>query len=239
MAEVALSDYLAYVFHEISRARDMADRYSKELALSYAKDDVLRHFAVPRFKLARMDLNMPVLVSGVQVSSLMKFRMTPQEFKHFVLGVLTNLVSAALKITGTRRDTVRTEGVEPMLDAFHEQLTHHPDPGRPDDVAKRHWNEVVEHCLRINDLGNDVIRKLAADLINRALNELLARIKASTFTSKATLEGLLINPETNVVKNGGSDASVFTMKAELMEEGLFVKSVTDETGTESRVVEFE
>src|SRR5688500_9021169 len=37
MAEVALSDYIAYVFQEISKARDMADRYSKEVALAYAK----------------------------------------------------------------------------------------------------------------------------------------------------------------------------------------------------------
>ena len=56
MADITLSDYLAFILSEISRARDMADRYTREIALVYAKDDVLRHFSVPRFKLSKMDV---------------------------------------------------------------------------------------------------------------------------------------------------------------------------------------
>lgn len=68
MAEITLSEYLGYLFAEISKARDMADRYSKEIALLYAKDDVLRHFSVPRFKIPKMDLTIPVMVSAVRMS---------------------------------------------------------------------------------------------------------------------------------------------------------------------------
>src|SRR3954471_11718561 len=112
MAEVALSDYIAYVFHEISRARDMADRYSKEVALAYAKDDVLRHFSVPRFKVAKMDLNMPVLVSGVQVKSLMRFGMDRQEFKRLFLGMILDVLKSVLRSD----KSARTDGVDAMLD---------------------------------------------------------------------------------------------------------------------------
>ena len=237
MAEVALSDYIAYVFQEISKARDMADRFSKEVALSYAKDDVLRHFSVPRFKIARMDLNMPVLVSGVEITSLMKFRMDRQDFKRLVLGMILEILKSIIP----RPDkALRTDGVDAILDVLHEQLTVNPDPRRPDDIVTRGWNDAFRHVLNVNEIPNELAQRIAAELLARLLGELIAKVKASTATSRGTLESLFVNPETNVVKNGSSDASVFTIKAELMEEGLFIKSVKDEkTGAESSVVEFE
>lgn len=234
MAEVALSDYIAYVFHEISRARDMADRYSKEVALAYAKDDVLRHFSVPRFKIAKMDLNMPVLVSGVQITSLMQFRMDRQDFKQLVLGLILEVVKSV-----PRPDkTFRTDGVDAMLDPLYDQLT--AEPRRSEEIVARGWNEVLRSVLKQNEMQAEVVERMAAAVIAHVLGELHAKVKASTVTARGTLESLLVNPETNVVKNGSNDASVFTIKAELMEEALFIKSVKDEkTGIESRVVEFE
>ncbi len=236
MAEVALSDYIAYVFSEVSRARDMADRYSKEIAMAYAKDDVLRHFSVPRFKIAKMDLNMPVLVSGVQVSSLMKFTMDRQELRRVFLDAIVQIVKRMV----ARDVAVRTDGTEPILDGVHEQLTANPDPGRVDDVVTRGWNEVLRHVMKLNEVAGELLQRLATEIHRRALAEVIAKIKSGITTSRTLLDGLLVNPETNVVKNGSSDASVFTIKAELMEEGMFIRSVRDErTGAESRIVEFE
>ena len=236
MAEVVLSDYIAYVFQEISKARDMADRYSKEVALAYAKDDVLRHFSVPRFKIARMDLNMPVLVSGVQITSLMQFRMDRQDFKQFVLGLILEI----LKYVPRPDKPLRTDGADTMLDTLHDRLTANRDPGRAEEIVTRGWTEVFRSVLKQNELLAEGVERSAAAIIARVFGELIAKVKSSTVASRPTLENLLVNPETNVVKNGSSDVSVFTIKAELMEEGMFIKSVRDEkTGTESPVVEFE
>ncbi len=236
MAEVTLSDYIAYVFHELSNARDMADRYSKEVALAYAKDDVLRHFSVPRFKIAKMDLNMPVLVSGVEIKSLMQFRMDRPDFKRLVLGLILEIV----KNVPRPDKPFRTDGTDPMLDTLYDQLTASSDPGKPDEIVTRGFNEVFRFVLKQNEMQAEVVERLAAAILARVLADLIAKVKTSTTTSRGTLERLFVNPETNVVKNGSSDASVFTIKAELMEEGLFIKSVRDEkTGAESRVVEFE
>ena len=63
---------------------------------------------------------------------------------------------------------------------------------------------------------------------------------SQTALDSTTIQSLLINPETNVVKNGSSDTSVFTLKAELLEEGFFIRSVRDDaTGQTRPVVEFE
>jgi hypothetical protein len=68
----------------------------------------------------------------------------------------------------------------------------------------------------------------------------MGTVTAHTVVDSTTIQSLLINPETNVVKHGSSDTSVFTIKAEMLEEGFFIRSVRDEsTGQVSQIVEFE
>ena len=67
----------------------------------------------------------------------------------------------------------------------------------------------------------------------------LATLSAADPKHRTEIENLLVNPETNVVKDGRSDTSVFTVKAELLEEGFFLRSVRDEDAQEVRtIVEF-
>ena len=67
-----------------------------------------------------------------------------------------------------------------------------------------------------------------------------AAVTTATVVDRTPIQSLLVNPETNVVKNGSSDTSVFTLKAEMLEEGFFIRTVRDEaTGQTRTVVEFE
>lgn len=250
MAEITLSDYLAFLLSEISRARDMADRYTREIALVYAKDDVLRHFSVPRFKISKMELNIPVLVSGVEVSSLMQFHMSREDFRSFIISKLIALVAVVRHAitfgtsppaTGNGATPIRTRGIEPMIDAFYDRLASLPDPSHPESVISDNWSAITTRVLALNDIPNQLVAvKTVADLVAAPLPGLIEEIKTKMSVPKATIERLMINAQTNVVKDGSSDTSVFTIKAELIEEGVIVKSVKDEkTGTESSVVEFE
>jgi hypothetical protein len=65
-------------------------------------------------------------------------------------------------------------------------------------------------------------------------------VTTNTVVDSTSIQSLLINPETNVVKSGSSDSSVFTIKAEMLEEGFFIRQIKDETTGQTRpVVEFE
>ena len=93
----------------------------------------------------------------------------------------------------------------------------------------------------LNELPAEIVRlKPVTDIINRPVPSLIETVKGAMSVPKAAIEKLLINAQTNVVKDGSTDTSVFTIKAEMIEEGVVVKSVKDErTGVESSVVEFE
>jgi hypothetical protein len=249
MAEITLADYLAFLLSEVSRARDMADRYTREIALVYAKDDILRHFSVPRFKLSKMELNIPVLVSGVEVSSLMQFQMSRENFRTFIISKLivlvavirqaTTFTSPPATVNGVK--SVRTNGLEPFIDDLYDSLASLPDPSRPENVIIEHWSTITARALVLNEIQvPSAASGTIADLVARPLGGLIEEIKGKMSVPKATIERLMINAQTNVVKDGSNNASVFTIKAELIEEGVTVKSVKDEkTGIESSVVEFE
>ena len=56
MPEVTLADYTGYILLELTKAREMADAYSREVAERYRNDPVLQHFSTPRFKIPKMEL---------------------------------------------------------------------------------------------------------------------------------------------------------------------------------------
>jgi hypothetical protein len=65
-------------------------------------------------------------------------------------------------------------------------------------------------------------------------------VHTRTVVQHTALEDLLVNPETNIVKNGSSESSVFTITAELVEEGFYLHYVQEEGQTERHaIVDFE
>ncbi len=56
---------------------------------------------------------------------------------------------------------------------------------------------------------------------------------------ESILKSLMISPETNVVKTEGTDLSILQIRAKITEEGIFVNSVKESDGSETKVVDFE
>jgi len=57
--------------------------------------------------------------------------------------------------------------------------------------------------------------------------------------TESVLKNLLISPETQIVKTEGTDISILQIRAKITEEGIFVNSVTNAEGEETKVVDFE
>lgn len=277
MAEITLADYTGYIFLEIIKAREMADRHSRQLAEIYAQDPVLRHFSVPRFKVPKMELTIPVLISGARFNQVISFKAPADKFAGSVMGRLKEVVSVVRSrgdnpfkrptdvpgvpgvITRAARGATRkTRGaaagtaaaaaasralvpLERVVDQFWRALKDNPDPSQPAELVRKFWAHLFEQALLEENLM-DLYKKFnpGNELFRQSLDELLKMVTSQTVVDSTTIQSLLINPETNVVKNGSSDTSVFTLKAELLEEGFYIRSVRDEATGEIRpVVEFE
>jgi hypothetical protein len=270
MAEVTLGDYTGYILLEMIRAREMADHYSRTVAERYAADEVMRHFAVPRFKVPKMELTIPVLISGARFSQVLRFDMSADDFVSTMgqraAEARERLASPPLpgfpgkigpvmpgrpdipvllppRPVPVDRDRAAlvaepkaTGDLRSLALDFHAQLVANPDPLRPETIVAVMWSRIFWSA--VGDPPSDPTDPRQA-LLAETSQDVLELVRSRTVIDRTTIDNLLINPETNVVKNGSTDSSVFTVSAELLEEAFFLRSVTDESGATSTVVEFE
>ncbi|WP_310463651.1 hypothetical protein [Sphaerotilus sp.] len=262
MSEITLSDYTGYIFRELIKARQMSDEYARQVALAYAQDPVLQHFTAPRFKIPKMELTIPVLIAGARYTSTLKFTMPARTFVDFIGGKLAS-IEYTLRAAGGRilvkPDLIKLEflnrkstsapasrGDNPQssgeaIKLLHEALLTSNDLGHPEGMVSFAWGTILQLWLNERKLV-ELYQKYSPnnELSKQAYSEILAGIKGAVVVDKVGIDNLLVDPETNLIKNGSDATSVFTIKAELIEEGFFVRSVRDDTtGQVSQIVEFE
>lgn len=248
MTEVALADYLAYCFGEVVRARQMADAHSRDLAQAYAQDPVLKEFPVPRFRTPKLTLVVPVLVTDARFDQRSRFDMDAGEFEQ-VLTSRADQVRRSVEagrddwIGGRGRDRRRRDvGPETAeaVRAFYEELVSNPDPTRPDEIVTIWWHTIFETVLQESQLLDRSDDK--AELLRlraTTTDEVLTLVRSRTVVEHATLQSLFVEPLTSTVRRESSETSVFSVTAELVEEGFYLRSITDEgTGETRPVVDF-
>ena len=151
MAEVTLADYTGYIFLEIIKAREMADHYSRQVAETYAKDPMMQFFSVPRFKVPKMELTIPVLISGARFKQLIRFNMRRRKFIAYVMGRVQYVVgsvrmknSEAFSAAGNSGGSVRLEdqgeeypkSIAQLASDFWQYLHDNPDPSQPGNIVR-------------------------------------------------------------------------------------------------------
>lgn len=131
--------------------------------------------------------------------------------------------------------------IETVINEFYELLRNNPDPSAPDNIVSVKWGQLFNMMITANALMADYTRLYpTGQLFTQSLQEILVYVKNNTVVSKTEIENILINPETQTVKDGSTDASVFTLKARIVEDGVFVKELKDEQGNVmERIVEFD
>ena len=249
MADITLSDYAGFILLEIIKAREMADAYSRSVAERYAADDVMRNFPAPRFKTPKLDLAIPILISGARFTQAIRFDYPVEDFVTFIVnhakGVRVTVELAQLNDKGASALEIKepppSDVVERLAYEFHEQLAANPEPRHPDTIVMLGWTNIVKACLDEARLTDFYVRWAGGrDLLDTSTAEVLATVGERTVVDRTEIDSLLVNPVTNVVKNGSNDTSVCTVHAELLEEGVYFRSVEDgESGRTHTVVEFE
>lgn len=248
MPEISLGDYTGYLLLELLRAREMADAYSRSVAQRYADDPVLRFFSVPRYTVPTMELTVPVLISAARFSQTVRFDFPVEEFEAAIVSRADD-VRATVELSrkeladrrAAQRVAARSERVSRLALVFHERLATNPDPLHPHGIVKDLWTEVFRTCLLEADLlAFYEEHEPSHTLLHTTTDEVLELVLSRTVVDSTAITDLLVDPETNVVKNGSDPTSVFTIRAELHEEAFFLRSMRDEeTGVVTPVVEFE
>jgi hypothetical protein len=280
---ITLSEYVGFIFQEITRARVLADNESKRIAEAYATDDIMKHFSVPRFKIPEMELTIPVTIGGAKFTTVVEFAEKGRQFRNFLVNEINNRfsdlqqkknnlsnnvtnikgVTTTIKpigIIGFSRiqpvirspksnkpaslDPIVTQedlsGIEPDILAFYNALKENIDPQKPESLLAVKYAEIFNQRLEEKNMVADYRAIYPTnELFNMSHKNVLDHVLANTLISRTKIENLLVNPETNIIKNEGDALSVFTIKAKITEEGLFIKSSVDDKGQETKIVDFD
>lgn len=250
---ITLSEYLGFIFVEITNARVMADKESARIAEMYSKNPLMEKFSVPRFKIPEMELSIPVVVSGAKFTNTLEFIDTIVEFDK----VIMDEISTSINKLQIKRSNLNSDfqiisnpdlfkpfkvkkpisphgsvGVQDTSDKdiieFYEDMR---DPGNlshPNEIATLNYARVFNRIFeekKLLGVYKDTYPK--NELFQESVASILAYINSRTIVSKTKIENLLVSPETNIIQEEASDLSVFNIKAKITEEGIFVKTVRD------------
>ncbi|MGD9752428.1 MAG: hypothetical protein AB7W59_15680 [Acidimicrobiia bacterium] len=242
MADVTLGAYTAYLYRELISAREDADLYAREVAKRYQADEVLKHFTVPRFKVPKVDLTIPVLVSGARYRETLRFRAPFEAFLERLRAEFDEVVRR-MDLGSGRPLPLNREADSSSLDlgkALYVELADQPTSATLDSTVTVSWSRMLSAAMderRYGGLFRELDQRLG--LTSTSTQRIVAYCRGELVVDRTELDSLLVSPETNTVKNGSSDTSVFTIRAELVEEGFFVRELQGADGTTSTVVEFE
>ena len=92
-----LNEYLGGLVSEIASARKMADLQTVQIAREYAKDDMLKHFSIPRMKVSSVDLTIPFAQAGASAK---------MSFKEFIYDEITSVAKADYDLSDDTNDKI-------------------------------------------------------------------------------------------------------------------------------------
>lgn len=128
-----------------------------------------------------------------------------------------------------------------LLQEFYTQLRNNADPLTPENIVQVQWARLLDR--KLTDTGMIAAYRTLypnGELFTQTVGEVLAWVRNNTVVMRSEIENLLVNPETQTVKDGSNENSVFIVKAKIVEDGVFIKEVTDEHGVvQDRFVEFD
>jgi hypothetical protein len=248
---ITLSEYLGFIFIEITNARVMADKESARIAEMYSQNPLFEKFSVPRFKIPEMELSIPVVISGAKYTSTIEFT----ENKEGFIQQIKNELSISVKKLMIKRklqfslkefkDPIifkpqsesqkgRIKAQDNTEDAdfveFYQALKTNPSPDRHDEIVTIHYSNLFSKLLEEKKMFKDYNELYPKnELMQESLQNVNKYVESKTIVQRNKIDNLLVNPETNVIREEASDLSVFNIKAKITEEGIFVKTVRDKT----------
>lgn len=123
-----------------------------------------------------------------------------------------------------------------MVGEFYEVLQKNLDVESVQNTCEIRFAEIFNKKLEETNLTADYKQQNPANqLFKTMLESIVTQVKKSILIVQSKMDNLLVSPETNVVKDGSNETSVFTIKAKIIEDGLFIRSMSDGT----QMVEFD
>ncbi|NQY52219.1 MAG: hypothetical protein HRT42_01490 [Campylobacteraceae bacterium] len=96
-----LKDYLGSLIRDITYSRVIADQESANIAKMYETDDLLKYFSIPRMKIEKTELTIPICIDGLETKYYKNFE--PIDNKEFY-SLSYNLIKNFYELDQIKKD---------------------------------------------------------------------------------------------------------------------------------------
>ncbi len=253
---ITVAQYLSFIFSEITRARVIADTESLRIAEEYSKSPLMKYFSVPRFKIPELELSVPMVIAGAQYNNIYFFTWEQSEFEKLMAGYVNRFGQQFVKpfpYEAREMEKVRALVLEAYKDFATmpnvQDLKQLLEEKKLDAI--QYIDQLVKTLLAmyanqervkpgtILPFSRIVRTQTQEELVSEWKRIITQQLLENIRLKESMLKALLISPETNIVKTEGTDISILQIRAKITEEGIFVNSVQNENGEETKVVDFE
>ena len=226
---ISLTDYLGYLNSQIMDARRLADEAAVAMAKTYAADEYLKYFKVPRFTLPTVKLNVPIKIDAINQETQYDFEFTEGDFLgRFNRGVTKLSLKYQQKLAPLNAETVKEPNFQRYLDELDGR-----DGGFVRDVdfvlqreeTDKFFDKIFLRPVLGRPFDNDVekvteeLRQLFHDSLKAQFRPLVTNIK-----------NLAVTPQANGLNANDSESLLLHLDLEMQEEGFQIRQVTDEDG---------
>ncbi len=221
---VKLNEYLGSIASSIAEARLASDLKSLEVAEQFAKHDLLKHFSVPRFKTANIELTIPVAIAAVSNGDTEPY--TPIEdknkFSEKTISILKKIVPTSVK-PSPQGDLKLQSEVNKHITVLEKNLKSDADVSKE---VQAYSEKAVQSFLLIYPATN--IRINIPQVVNKVSEELKVYVQAKPAQGTTS-------PVPNVIVEAHKlrelpPENIIQIKMNLSEEGLEWHASENEDG---------
>jgi len=217
-----LSDFLGGLVSSISDARVNSDIQSLKIAEEYAKNDLLKHFAVPRMRVDKVELNIPVAIDKLLEKSQKVYepidnksfsaKAYQQILKSLAVNNLSNEVSKTLRTDIAEHihlleAKIRVNQIENALEDFSKSIA----------LKVINLKDIIFQETKRKPLSKDELSKLQNNIVKGLQASLKDEIKFKSETK--VLESLQVIVEADKLREVKPE-NVIMIKMTISEQGM-------------------
>lgn len=217
-----LSDFLGGLVSSISDARVISDIQSLKIAEEYAKNDLLKHFAVPRMRVDKVELNIPVAIDKLLEKNQKVYepidnksfsaKAYQQILKSLAVNNLSNEVSKTLRTTIAEHihlleAKIRVNQIENALEDFSKNIA----------LKVIEFADLIFKEDKRKKLNSDELSKLQSNIVKGLQSSLKDEIKFKS--ENKVLESLQVIVEADKLREVKPE-NVIMIKMTVSEQGM-------------------
>jgi hypothetical protein len=224
-----MGDYLGEILSEITRARVQADLEALRVAELYAGHPLLKNFSIPRIRLPKVDIDIPVIISESpeEGEQFEKKRMD----KKSLAKETKQVINEELRSRDIKLDSRNNFALNRSLLKKSESLgvmREFPTT----DVLSREMATVSVKTLEKEESAKKSLTKNNLDSLSSVLEGRLKERLARQVPSP----GIKIQPHTAAIKEIKENEKLVTMRLSIQEDAMEWTNYEDENGKESSVL---